>query len=59
MDGVDGQDEVEGKTVNVGLAIVTPVEKVLEVMNHPELKQMREEIEKELVKKKCCRNGRI
>jgi hypothetical protein len=39
-------DEVEGRNVNVGLALVAPATKILETLNHPKLKESREKAEK-------------
>jgi hypothetical protein len=44
-------DEISGKTVNVGLAVVAPATKIIEVINHPDLKASREEAEKEFVER--------
>ena len=47
------RDIPEGWSVNLGIGIVVPAEKILETLNHPDLVQMRKDTEE------AIRLGRI
>ena len=39
-------DDVSDEVINMGIAVVPPVDRIMETLNHPRLQQMRDEAEK-------------
>src|SRR5437879_13372135 len=41
---------IQGETTNMGISIVVPAHKIMEILNHPELVDMRKKTDEEIAK---------